>query len=167
MAVTHLQNAGNLPQITTSNHTHTLYSGTGQAMGYVDTGPSTAGAFGLWKNEDPIERRINAAQPIIANQQQQKEEKVADPKRRLVKVVIIDPDEKVPLNKCILYSGEEKLTDLTDQELFFEIEVGAVLIDHNKVRASIVDKSVKERTEHLEPIKVRDLRMVVVTVASF
>jgi hypothetical protein len=42
-----------------------------------------------------------------------------------------------------------------------------MLTDHNKVRTKIIDKSVKERTEHLEPVKVRDLRMVVVTVAQF
>jgi hypothetical protein len=31
----------------------------------------------------------------------------------------------------------------------------------------IADKKVKDRTEYLEPAKVRDLKMTVVTVASF
>lgn len=92
---------------------------------------------------------------------------MADPKRRFVKVIIIDPDEKVPLEQCVLYSGDEKLTDLNDQELFFEIEIKALLDAHNAERIKIIDKTVKERTEVLEPIKVRDLRMVVVTVAQF
>ena len=41
--------------------------------------------------------------------------------RRLVKVIIIDPNENVPLEDAVLYMGEEVLTDLTDQELFFEL----------------------------------------------
>ncbi len=87
--------------------------------------------------------------------------------RRLVKIIIIDPDDRVPLDQCILYSGEEKLTDLTDQELFFEIEIKNLLDKHNEERIKIQDKKVKERVEYLEPIKVRELKMVVVEVAKF
>lgn len=92
---------------------------------------------------------------------------MADPKRRLVKVIIIDPDDKVPLSQCVLHSGHEHLTDLTDQELFFEIDIKTLLDAHNTGRTKIVDKTIKERREFLEPVKVRDLRMVVVTVAQF
>lgn len=87
--------------------------------------------------------------------------------RRLVKVVIVDPNENVPLEDCILYSGDEKLTDATDQELFFEIDIRGILETHNAKRVKVVDKKVKERTEHLEPAKIRDLKMVVVNVATF
>ena len=95
-----------------------------------------------------------------------KEKKVATPARRLVKVIIVDPDENLPLDHCLLYSGEEKLTDATDQELFFELDIKDMLAKHNERRIKIVDKKVKERTEYLEPAKVRDLKMVVVTVAT-
>lgn len=87
--------------------------------------------------------------------------------RRLVKVVIVDPNENIPLDQCLLYSGEEKLTDATDQELFFEIDIKDILAKHNEKRGKIVDKKVKERVEYLEPAKIRDLKMVVVNVASF
>lgn len=87
--------------------------------------------------------------------------------RRLVKVVIIDPNDNVPLEDCVLYSGSEKLTDATDQELFFEIDIKGILDKHNEKRTTLIDKKVKERTEHLEPAKIRDLKMVVVNVASF
>lgn len=87
--------------------------------------------------------------------------------RRLVQVFIADPDEQVPLEDAVLYSGEQKLTDLTDQELFFEIDIKGVLASHNDKRVKIINKKVKERTEFLDPIKVRDLKMVVVDVASF
>ena len=68
---------------------------------------------------------------------------------------------------CVLYKGELQLTDLTDQELFYEIDIRALLQVHNERRATIVDKNIKERVEHLEPARIRDLRMQIVTVAQF
>lgn len=92
---------------------------------------------------------------------------VAATQRRLVQIFIADPDENVPLDQCLLYSGAQKLTDLTDQELFFEIDVKKILDEHNAKRVMLVNKAVKERTEHLESARVRDLKMTVVTIASF
>jgi len=88
-------------------------------------------------------------------------------KRRIVKVFVVDPDQNVPLDKSIIYRGEEKMTDLTDQELYFELELGALLKAHNEYRVTLVNKAVKERTEHLEPARIRDLSMTIVTVAEF
>lgn len=87
--------------------------------------------------------------------------------RRLVQVFIADPDENVPLTDCLLYSGDQKLTDLTDQELFFEVDIKSILDTHNAKRTGFVNKAVKERVEHLEPARIRDLKMTVVTIASF
>ncbi len=87
--------------------------------------------------------------------------------RRLVRVIIVDPNENIPLDKSILFQGEEKFTDATDQELFFELEIRDMLEKHNEERTKIVDKLVKDRTQYLEPAKVRDLKMVVVNVAVF
>lgn len=87
--------------------------------------------------------------------------------RRLVQVFIADPDENIPLEKSLLYTGSQKLTDATDQELYFEIDIKTMLEKHNAERTKIVNKKVKERTEYLEPARVRDLRMVVVNVATF
>lgn len=92
---------------------------------------------------------------------------MAAPTRRLVQVFIADPNENVPLADSLLYSGEQKLTDATDQELFFEIDIKSILEKHNAKRVKMVDKKVKERTEYLEPAKIRDLKMVVVNVAGF
>ena len=105
-------------------------------------------------------------QAKLANSQQEQEmNKMSN--RRLVKVIIVDPNENIPLNDCILYSGEEKLTDATDQELFFEIDIKRLLDEHNAKRTKFIDKKVKERSEYLEPAKIRDLKMVVVGIASF
>lgn len=88
-------------------------------------------------------------------------------KRRLVQVFIADPDENVPLVDTLLYSGVQQLTDATDEELFYEVDIKTILAAHNAKRIKMVNKKVKERTEYLEPAKIRELRMVVVTVASF
>ena len=88
-------------------------------------------------------------------------------KRRLVQVIIVDPNENVPLEQCVIYRGEQMLTDLTDQELFFELDIKDLLAKHNEKRVKLTDKKIKERVEHLEPAKVRDLKMVVVNIAEF
>jgi len=105
--------------------------------------------------------------PENVHLQNLKKEKPTMTSRRLVQVFIADPEENVPLERSLLYSGEQKLTDATDQELFFEIDIKSVLEKHNEVRIKFVNKKVKERTEYLEPAKIRDLKMVVVNVATF
>lgn len=98
---------------------------------------------------------------------QEKQEVKVMSQRRLVRVYVVDPNENVPLDQALIYSGEEMLTDATDQELFFEIDLRDIVADHNKKRVKIVDKKIKERTQYLEPIKIRDLRMTVVNYAAF
>lgn len=87
--------------------------------------------------------------------------------RRVVQVYIADPNENIPLEDSLIYQGSQKLTDSTDQELFYEIDIKNLLDAYNVKRVKIVDKKVKERTQYLEPVKIRELKMVVVTVASF
>lgn len=89
---------------------------------------------------------------------------------RIVKVFIADSNDNLPLDKRVLHTGAEQLTDLTDQELFFEVPIAELLAKHNAVRAATVDKKQAEkfgRDIFLEPARIRDLKMVVVTVASF
>lgn len=88
-------------------------------------------------------------------------------KRRLVQVIVVDPNENIPLEYCVLYQGDQRLTDLNDQELFFELDIKALLEKHNAIRTKVRDKKVKEREEFLEPAKIRDLKMVVVNIAEF
>lgn len=88
--------------------------------------------------------------------------------RRIVQVFIVDPDEKMPLKESLLYQGDIELTDLTDQELFFEIEIKSILIEHNKRRCEIEDKKAESKEKkYLEPIRIRDLNMTVVNIAKF
>lgn len=94
-------------------------------------------------------------------------ETMANPARRMVQVIVVDPNENITLEDCCLYQGTPKMTDATDQELFFELDIKQMLASHNEKRTKVVDKKVKDRVEYLEPAKVRDLKMVVVNIASF
>lgn len=94
-------------------------------------------------------------------------EEVKMSSRRMVQVYIVDPDEQVPVSDSLVYKGDPKLTDLTDQELFYEIDILNLLKAHNTFRVTLFNKKVKERQERLEPIRIRDLSMLVVTLAEF
>jgi hypothetical protein len=112
--------------------------------------------------------RVAAGQQQII--QQQKKEPAIMSTARIVKVFIADPNANLPLDKRVLYSGDERLTDLTDQELFFDVPMAELLAKHNDVRKATVDKGQAEkfgRDIFLEPARIRDLKMVVVTVAQF
>ena len=90
--------------------------------------------------------------------------------RRIVKVFIADPNENVPLGNCVLFAGEEKFTDATDTELFFEVPITDLLVAHNLARVKWADKEATKRSGKdvfLDPVKIRDLKMVVVTIAQF
>lgn len=95
---------------------------------------------------------------------------VKENQMRIVKVYIADSDENLKLEQRLLYTGEEKLTDFTDQELFFEVPISELLAKHNAVRARTVDKKGSEkfgREIFLEPVRIRDLQMVVAELAVF
>jgi hypothetical protein len=90
--------------------------------------------------------------------------------RRIVQVFIADTDENLPLNKSVLYQGAQKLTDMNDQELYFEIPIVDLLAKHNESRVKTLDKSATRKHGKdifLEEAKIRDLKMVVVNVATF
>lgn len=156
---------GDLPSITNSAYTSSTYSPTTTTNGLgLQALPLVAAA------PVQVQRLFRPGKENVQNLTEQLKQEIknlANSSRRIVKVIIIDPDDRVPLDKCILYSGDEKLTDLTDQELFFEVEIKSLLDKHNEYRKTVVDKTVKERTENLDAIKIRDLRMVVVDVAKF
>lgn len=89
---------------------------------------------------------------------------------RVVRVFIIDPNESLALENRVLVKGNEKLTDLTDQELFFELPIGEILTKHNELRAKTMDKVQTNKMGKeifLEPVRIRDLKMSVVNVAQF
>ena len=77
---------------------------------------------------------------------------------------------EVEKKRAILFREQEFLTDLSDSELFFEIDMKSILVKHNEYREQTVDKKaskVADRDIMLEPITYKDLKMNVVTIASF
>jgi len=139
------------------------------SSGYYASNTLNLGFTPSWSTgADPAQLARDALEFVTQqNPPQSKKPIVSTSNRRLVEVFICDPNENVPLDKCLLYSGEQHLTDLTDQELFFEIDIKAILEAHNQERTKLVNKAVKERTEYLEPARVRDLKMTVVNIAQF
>ena len=101
---------------------------------------------------------------------QQEDSEMSDTKRRLVQIFIIDPDENVPVEKALLHKDKEpRLTDATDQELYFELDLTSILTRHNQERIIFLDKQATReagRDVHLEPARIRDLKMIVTTVAA-
>lgn len=160
-----------LPTLVDASHRHTLYSAGNFAPGdgreFAATGVAGGFATGAAANLAALgTRRFAEANHAKTPDPQPKEAVMATTPRRFVQVLIADSNENIPLADCLLYKGEEHLTDATDQELFYELDIRALLEAHNAKRTKIVDKKVKDRTEYLEPAKVRDLKMVVVTVAN-
>ena len=89
---------------------------------------------------------------------------------RLVQIFIADNDESIPLDNAILHSGSQFMTDSTDEELFFDIPIKDILDDHNAYRITVLDKKASKGqavSVNLEPIRIRDLVMTVVTIAHF
>lgn len=115
----------------------------------------------------PPTRRINLNHAVQQAVAAAKESAMPDNVRRIVQVFIVDPDPNVPVGSCLLYEGKLHLTELTDQELYFEIDIKTMLDAHNGRRVQLRDKRVKDREQMLEPARIRDLRMQIVTVATF
>jgi hypothetical protein len=156
---------GDIPQISAGTYSNTSYGlGSGSITGDCVVWDGTTTAV------PQAHRGVQLMQLIPSGSHthfQVEKEDMADNKTRLVRVVIVDPNENLSLADRLVYSGDEKFTDLTDQELFFELDIKSMLASHNEKRVKAVDKSVKERTQYLEPARVRDLKMVVVNIATF
>ena len=114
----------------------------------------------------PVVRGVNVAK-AVANGDEFWRKAMAEVKqaRRLVRVIIIDSAETLPLDQAVIYKGDEILTDLNDQELFFEIPINDLLKKHNVDRVNFPEK--KGSKEKLDPARIRDLKMNVVTIATF
>lgn len=140
---------------------------TNNVTDYFNAGINSTG-WGGATSTSPFGRLGFGHDKIIEYLEKEKEG-MAEDKRRIVQVFIADTDPHIPLENAILYSGDQKLTDRTDEELFFELNIKELLDKHNDLRATIKDKelSSKDETVYMEPIRIRDLTMTVVTVTEF
>ena len=152
-------NTGDLPQFSASTYSSSLVDTT-------NTGLGTAKVLQQMALSDAADTATIRARRILFDKSAPVPQEQAVP-LRLVQVFIADTNENLPLDNRMVYRGNQHLTDLTDQELFYEIDIATLLKNHNAVRTKTIDKRVKDRTEYLEPARVRDLKMNVVTIASF
>lgn len=121
-------------------------------------------------------RRVEKASDILEKLKEQNKNKQAksmsnqEAALRIVRVIVADPDINLPLANRVLHDSKEKITDLDDRELFFEINIKDILDAHNKVREVTIDKAATKESGkqiNLEPIRIRDLKMTVVNIAAF
>lgn len=136
--------------------------------GYLDAYRQHAQIGGSLNNLNNMANLVMASSTVI---QKEKDDMATNGKGKLrvVRVFLVDPDERVPMDKRVLHRTEEITTDATDQELFFGIPVQRLLQVHNDLRQSIKwkDEGSKGDAEPLKEIRIRDLVMSVTTVAEF
>lgn len=162
------------PTIASTVYASSAYGGNDLTQLASVTGQPVIGAtLDVWKGppllrEDPSWLR-SMKESSISEEEDEGTMAAVTPvtKLRVVQVWIADTNENIPLDKRILYKGDPKVTEDTDQELFFEINIKEILEKHNAERVKFVNKAVKDRTEYLEPVKIRDLKMTVVNLAQF
>lgn len=155
--------AGDFPQISNFNYGST--TGTCGLLDHIDNEP-----IPTFKDHFTRATRRIAARQQLQQQAQITEAYMDKSTRRIAQIFIADADPDVPMNEALLYRSEPAFTDLTDQELYFEAGIPEKLKAHNEKRVKWLDREATKRAGKdifLEPIKVRDLRMVVVTIAQF
>lgn len=159
-----------MPAMTASVYGTTSHSlGTGWPAVGDDTWVNTAADERTRRLQHMLVARPNIPPMTIPILTQEQQTMATKDKLRIVRVFLVDPDERVPLDQRILYKSGEITTEATDQELYFDIQVAELLRSHNKLRAGILYKEPgsKEAAEPLKEIRIRDLVMSVTTIAEF
>jgi len=87
--------------------------------------------------------------------------------RRMVKVFVCDPDENVPVEKCLLHESEAMMTELSNEELYFDLDLKPLIKAHNAYRKTLLNKKIRSRKEHLEKVRLGDLRYAVLSLVEF
>lgn len=181
---------GEMPRMSASNLTTTAYRPGANMMSVGDWGMQP-GVLGQLHNE----RRVGigkltyaeqlaavaaaakfAGQPAAVINQAHKEKNVdiqsaKQARLRVVRVFLVDTDDRVPVDQRVLHKSEEMITDATDDELFFKIPVQTLLDEHNRKRSTMeweeATSSGTHRRNGLKELRIRDLSMQVATIASF
>lgn len=155
------------------------------ALGDFGAGLTTSGAFGVghisyspdfenrrkqvedYKYLDAVLAKRKEPESILTQAFKEAIKNVA--KARVIQVFIADNDCNIEVAKRLLYKGEQLFTDLSDQDLFYDIEIKALITKHNEYRATVLNESKSTATEKvfLKPIKVSELSMVVAVLAEF
>lgn len=149
----------------------------GDAEQWAAAGNAYGGIDNTWLPSKPIPQSMEILQQIAdisnrKNPELKRKDAMTEKKdqTRVVRVFVADPDVRIPVDRRLLSSTDEKVTEGTDQELFYELDIKPLLEKHNEYRVTVLDKAASNkfgRDVFLEPIKIRDLVMTVVCVAAF
>lgn len=168
MAVKHLP--AEMPAISNTSYCSNTYdpSGTWENQ---SVGSTTALKPWDW-TEAELQKERRVLKKMGIEPQEVKEQDMPNVTCRMVQIFIVDPDKRVPVEKrCLYQTSEPFMTDLTDQELYhMQVDIKMLLELHNNERRGIVDKEasrLKEKDVYLDEIRIRDLKMVVVELATF
>ena len=176
-----------LPNFAAGRTASASYAGAGENFMNMVGQPQGLAQWVNPREDDVVTRRINAEHraewmKAYANHGNGNAATIATPKSkeiahmananktRVVRVFLVDPDERIPVTKRILHKTDEIITDETDQELFFGIPVADLLKSHNEFREGHeVEEKEGETTKRrkLKSVRIRDLTMTVVTIATF
>lgn len=85
---------------------------------------------------------------------------------RVVQQYLTDRNDNIPLEKRVLYKGNEFLTDLSDDELRYNVPVMDLLRAHNEYRVTVRDKAYKDKEVFLEEARPGELCLTTVTLAA-
>jgi len=91
--------------------------------------------------------------------------------RRLVRIMVVDPDTRLKPGQSLLYLSEKPfMTDADSDELRSEINMKALLEEHNRLRGTIEDKSESRKFEKQvfleDDLEIRDLVFHVIVEAE-
>lgn len=162
-------NQTEMPEIRTSTYSSSFYTPTFTTDNTANTADLEIVSQQRRRVQLPHPPPPVLPEPVL----QPKKEKVMPetPATRIVQVFVADPDTRIPVEKRLLHRDDQpKLTESTNDELYFEIPIKQLLDAHNEYRKGVLDKKASARSGrdiYLEEIKIRDLRMVVAEIAGF
>ena len=100
-------------------------------------------------------------------QEKKGEENMSQAKRRLVQMVVYDPNLNVADEDSVLYDSGLMVSSKTEEELKLELDFKTLLREYNEKRVKVLDNA---RTEtvgkeiYLKPAKISDLVIEFVTI---
>lgn len=84
--------------------------------------------------------------------------------RRIVQLIAVDTNINVPIERSVIYTGEDVLTDKSDAELILDMDMLKLLPAYNEYRVRVVDRDRSEtsgRDIFLEPLKIDNVQFLV------
>jgi hypothetical protein len=86
--------------------------------------------------------------------------------KRLVRVLVVDSDKNVPVEKSKVFDSE-LFTDLSDEGIKLSLNLAAALEEHNKARTTFYRETDEGNKVFLKEAKITDLKIAILTIFAF